>query len=145
MATTFSQTYRALWRDMDFNQHMTNAAFLDYAANTRFLFLDSVGITATRFAEAQFGPVVLEDHVTYRREIRLLETFTVDLGCVASTADGHRFKLRNRFTSDRGLCAIVESVGVWFDLAQRKAIAPPDDLRDAFVLTARAEDFVEWD
>jgi acyl-CoA thioester hydrolase len=145
VATAFSQTYRALWRDMDFNQHMMNAAFLDYAANTRFLFMDSVGITATRFAEVQLGPVVLEDHVTYRREIRLLQEFAVDLACVAGTADGRRFKLRNEFTSSGKVCAVVESIGVWFDLAKRKATAPPDDVRDAFLVTARADDFERWD
>jgi acyl-CoA thioester hydrolase len=144
MTGEFTQEYRALWRDMDFNQHMMNAAFLDYAANTRFLFMDSLGITAARFEQEQLGPVVLEDHVTYRREIRLLQMFTVDLECVASTADGRRFKLRNQFTSDDQLCAVVESVGVWFDLAARKPVAPPADLRDAFRVTARGADFVDW-
>ncbi len=145
MSVAFRQEYRALWRDMDFNQHMANAAFLDYAANTRFLFLESVGITAASFAERQIGPVVLEDHVTYRHEVRLLETFTVDHHCIASTADGHRFKLRNRFSTAHGLCAVVESVGVWFDLGARKTVVPPDDLRDAFSNTARDDDFVHWD
>jgi acyl-CoA thioester hydrolase len=145
MSVPFTQEYRALWRDMDFNQHMANAAFLDYAANTRFLFLESEGITAASFTERQIGPVVLEDHVTYRREIRLLEAFTVDHHCIASTDDGHRFKLRNRFSTADGLCAVVESVGVWFDLAARKTVVPPDDLRAAFSDTARDDDFVQWE
>ena len=46
MSVRFSQDYRAEWRDMDFNQHMGNAVFLDYASNTRILFFASVGAYA---------------------------------------------------------------------------------------------------
>jgi acyl-CoA thioester hydrolase len=72
MAVQFTQDYRAQWRDMDFNQHMANSAFLDYASNTRILFFDSVGFTARTFGELRIGPVVLDDRLVYRREIRLL-------------------------------------------------------------------------
>ena len=146
MRQIFSHEYRAQWRDMDFNQHMANAAYLDYAANTRMLFLDSVGFTAATFAERGLGPVILEDRLVYRREIRMLETFTVDYQATASTADGRRFKLRNRFTSAaQGLCATVDSIGLWFDLVARRPIIPPDDLQEAFQQLTRSDDYEEWD
>jgi len=146
MRQIFSHEYRAQWRDMDFNQHMANAAYLDYAANTRMLFLDSVGFTAATFAERGLGPVILEDRLVYRREIRMLETFTVDYQATASTADGRRFKLRNRFTSaTQDLCATVDSIGLWFDLVARRPIIPPDDLQEAFARLARSDDYEEWD
>jgi len=146
MRQIFSHEYRAQWGDMDFNQHMANAAYLDYAANTRILFLDSVGFTAATFAERGLGPVILEDRLVYRREIRMLETFTVDYQATASTADGRRFKLRNRFTSAaQGLCATVDSIGLWFDLVARRPIIPPDDLQEAFQQLARSDDYEEWD
>jgi acyl-CoA thioester hydrolase len=142
----FRADYRALWGDMDFNQHMANTAFLNYAGNTRMLFLDSVGFTAAAFAERGIGPVILEDRLTYRREIRLLEPFTVDYQATATTVDGRRFGVRNRFTtSTQGLCATVDSVGLWFDLVGRRPIVPPADLNDAFSHLARAEDFVIWE
>jgi acyl-CoA thioester hydrolase len=146
MTVTFTQEYRAQWRDMDFNQHMANSAFLDYASNTRILFFDSVGFTARAFAELRIGPVVLDDRLVYRREIRLLEAFTVDFQTVALSPDGRRFKVRNRFTTEsQGLCATVESVGLWFDLAGRRPVVPPDELRRSFASLGRAEDFEEWD
>ena len=145
MAVTFSQTYRSQWRDMDFNQHMGNSAFLDYASTTRVSFFDSVGFTASMFAELQIGPVVLEDRLVYRREIRLLEEFSVDVQTVSMTADGSRFKVRNRFsTQDQGLCATVDSTGLWFDLAARRPIVPPPALLDAFSALERAEDYSDW-
>jgi len=146
MRQIFSHEYRAQWRDMDFNQHMANAAYLDYAANTRMLFLDSVGFTAATFAERGLGPVILEDRLVYRREIRMLETFTVDYQATASTADGRRFKLRNRFTSaTQDLCATVDSIGLWFDLVARRPIIPPDDLQEAFQQLTRSDDYEEWE
>ena len=145
MAVTFTHEYRAQWRDMDFNQHMANSAFLDYASNTRILFFDSVGFTARTFAELRIGPVVLDDRLVYRREVRLLESFTVDFQTVALSPDGRRFKVRNRFTTAaQGLCATVDSVGLWFDLAERRPVVPPTDLQQAFSALARADDFAEW-
>lgn len=55
-----------------------SVSFLDYAANTRILYFDSTGFTAARFSERQLGPVIVEDHLVYKREIRMLEAFTVD-------------------------------------------------------------------
>jgi acyl-CoA thioester hydrolase len=145
MTVNFTQQYRAQWRDMDFNQHMANSAFLDYASNTRILFFDSVGFTAKTFSELHIGPVVLDDRLAYRREIRLLEAFTVDFQTVALSPDGRRFKVRNRFSSEsQGLCATVESVGLWFDLAERRPVVPPAALQQAFVTLERAERFEEW-
>jgi acyl-CoA thioester hydrolase len=146
VGVTFSHEYQAQWRDMDFNQHMANSAFLDYAANTRFRFLESMGFTPATFAARQLGPVILEDHLVYRHEIRMLESFTVDYQSVANSSDGKRFKVRNRFTNGEGVrCATVESIGVWFDLAARRAIVPPADLHEAFARLERADDYQEWD
>jgi acyl-CoA thioesterase FadM len=46
-----------------------SVSFLDYAANTRILYFDSMGFTAARFSERQLGPVIVEDHLVYKREI----------------------------------------------------------------------------
>ena len=145
MTVDFTHEYRAQWRDMDFNQHMANSAFLDYASNTRILFFDSVGFTARTFAELRIGPVVLDDRLVYRREVRLLEAFMVDFQTVALSSDGRRFKVRNRFTTEsQGLCATVDSVGLWFDLVERRPVVPPEGLQQAFVALARADDFEDW-
>ncbi len=146
MSVPFRQEYRAQWRDMDFNQHMANSAFLDYAGNTRMLFLASCGFTAATFAERRIGPVVLEDRVTYARELQLLEPFTVDLRLGAATADARRLKVRNRFLSGSDVvCASIDSVVLWLDLRLRRPTVPPPDLRDAWLSLERAEDFEDWD
>ena len=87
---------------------------------------------------------MLDDRLTYRREVRLLEAFTVDFQTVALSPDGRRFTVRNRITTEsQGLCATVESVGLWFDLVQRRPITPPGELQQAFEALERAGDFQE--
>jgi acyl-CoA thioester hydrolase len=143
MTTPFVEHYRARWADMDFNQHMRNAAFLGCAEETRMRWLDARGWPMTRFQEARIGPVILEDRLQYRRELRLLEPFRVDLLLVGITPDGARFRLRNRFfrDGDDALAAVVDSHLLWLDLQTRRPIVPPDDLRDLWAGLDRAEDF----
>jgi acyl-CoA thioester hydrolase len=141
----FSESYRARWADMDFNQHMRNAAFLGCAEETRMRFLDSRGFGMAEFQKQQFAPVVLEDRITYKHELRLLEAFRVDVQVAASTRDLRRLKVRNRFfrESDGALCATVESVFLWFDLKERKPRLPPEPLKKAWSDVSQTDDF-EW-
>ena len=145
MSERFVESYRARWADMDFNQHMRNAAFLGCSEETRMRFLEANGWTMERFTKERLGAVVVEDKLTYKRELRLLENFRVDLAVSAITADARRMKVRNRFVREDGSeSAIVESVVLWFDLVQRKPIAPPPALAELWLGCARTEDFVAW-
>jgi hypothetical protein len=56
-------------------------------------------------------------------------------------------KLRNTFysESDGVLAAIVESVIIWFDLAARIAMSPPEDLKDIWLSLDRTSDFAWYD
>jgi acyl-CoA thioester hydrolase len=139
----FVQEYRARWADMDFNQHMRNSAFLGCSEETRMRFLDAHGWTMNEFMRRRLGPVVLEDRLVYKKELKLLEHFRVDLALAAITADGRRMRLRNQFfrASDGALCAVVESVVLWFDLDARKPAAPPPELRDLWVNLVPTEDY----
>ena len=147
MTEPYVQEYRARWADMDFNQHMRNAAYLGVAEETRFRYLAGQGWSMEEFMRRQIGPVVLEDRITYRKELRLLEPFRVDLVLAAATGDGRKFRVRNRFllASDGALCATVESFGVWFDIAQRRAVVPPPDLARVWLALPRSEDFASLD
>jgi acyl-CoA thioester hydrolase len=143
MTEPFVQEYRARWADMDFNQHMRNAAYLGVAEETRFRYLAGQGWSMDEFVRRQIGPVVLEDRISYRRELRLLEPFRVDLVLSGATSDARKFRVRNRFllASDGALCATVESFGLWFDIAQRRAVVPPPDLARVWLALPRSDDF----
>jgi len=145
MGEPYVQEYRARWADMDFNQHMRNAAYLGVAEETRLRFLEDGGWTMAELYRLRLGPVVVEETLTYKKELRLLEPFRVDMAMAASSADARKMKVRNRFfrSSDGALCATVETLILWFDLEARRTIVPPPEMGKLWLDLARTEDFVE--
>jgi acyl-CoA thioester hydrolase len=142
MGEKYSQPFRARWPDMDFNQHMRNAAFLGCSEDTRMGFLDAHGFGMGEFMKRRIGPVVLEDKLTYKKELKLLERFTVEMQLAGITEDGRRMRVRNRFVKEDGtLCAVVDSVILWLDLDARKPVVPPPELKALWMGLERSEDF----
>jgi acyl-CoA thioester hydrolase len=123
---------------------MGNSSYLDYASNTRMLFFNQNGFTMSRFASEKFGPVVVRDELIYRKELRLMEEFIVDLEAAGLSQDGIRFRVRNPFrNSANDVSAVVTSDGVWFDLERRKPRTPPQDLDNLMRALQRTNDFAE--
>jgi acyl-CoA thioester hydrolase len=140
----FEQKYRVGWSDLDGNAHMANTSYLDHAHNTRFLFFALNGFTGERFAAEKFGPVVVRDEVVYRKELRLLEEFTVNFELAGISDDGVRFRIRNTFRTASGdFAAAVTSEGLWFDLERRRPRAPPLDLDDLMRSLQRSDDYAD--
>jgi len=128
---------------MDFNQHMRNAAYLGVAEETRLRFLEDAGFPMAELYRRRLGPVVVEDVLTYKMELRLLEPFRVDMATSAISPDARKMKVRNRFfrSSDGALCATVETLILWFDLEARRTTAPPPEMGQLWLGLARTEDF----
>jgi acyl-CoA thioester hydrolase len=142
MSRSSSYDYQVAWADLDANNHLKNTRYLDYAAQTRFRFLADHGFPPAAFAEARLGPVVFEDRVAYRKELRLLESFTVRQELRGHRPDGSRFIMLNRFFNAQDeLCAEVTSHGAWFSLKERKIVVPPTTLFAAMDATPRADEF----
>jgi len=140
----FEQRFRVGWSDLDGNAHMANSSYLDHAADTRMLFFNQNGFTMSRFASERFGPVVVRDELVYRKELRLMEDFRVNLEVAGLSRDGARFRLRNTFlTSANGISAVVTSDGVWLDLERRKPRIPPRELDNLMRALPRTNDFAE--
>lgn len=140
--TVFQKTMVAGWGDMDFNAHMRNTAFLDKAADVRFLFFAEQGFTVDEFMRLGIGPVVRRDELEYFRELRLLEEIQVRLESAGLSDDGSRFILRNTFLrTDAVLAARVTSSGGWLDLSARRLIVPPERLQAALRVIPRTDDF----
>ena len=129
---------------MDFNQHMRNAAYLGVAEETRLRFLESGGWPMPELYRRRQGPVAVEDVISYKKELRLLEPFRVDMAISAISPDARKMKVRNRFlrSSDGALCATVETLILWFDLEARRTIVPPPEMGQLWLGLARTEDFV---
>ena len=131
---------------MDFNQHMRNAAYLGVAEETRLRFLEDGGFSMAELYRRNLGPVVVQDVLTYKKELRLLEPFRVDMAMASITDDARKMKVRNRLfrSSDGAHCATVERFILWFDLQARRAVVPPADLGQLWLGLARTEDFAPF-
>lgn len=134
--------FQVTWADLDANRHMRNAAYLEYASQTRFYFLAEHGFTPEAFAKHDIGPAILKDEITYRRELRFLERFKVTFEEAGRNEDASRTVLVNRVIRDDGkLAAEVRTLFVWMDLKERKVVAPPPALLAAMDSISRTEDW----
>ena len=89
---------------------------------------------------------MVEDRLVYKKELQLLESFRVELALAPITPDARRMKVRNSFYRESdALVSVVESVVIWFDLKARKPVAPPDDLKAAWLTLARTDDFAWYE
>jgi acyl-CoA thioester hydrolase len=138
----FSMAAVAGWADMDDNAHMANFAYLNKCVDARMSFFKQQGFAVTDFAKRRIGPVLRRDELEYHREVGLLEPITVTLALAGMAVDGSRFRLLNEVLKEGGvLAARVRCEGGWMDLAARKLIAPPDDLREALAAMPQAVEF----
>lgn len=142
MHEAYHQTFVVRWADVDANGHMKNTAYLDTCVDTRFGFFASQGLAPTELARLQIGPVVRHDEVDYHRELRFLDSFTVDITLAGISDDASRFSIQNRFFRPDGiLAARVVSTGGWLHLGTRQLIAPPEAVRGALLVLPKAEGF----
>lgn len=140
----FEKVLYAGWRDMDYNSHMANTAYLDRAADVRMMYFAANGFTADDMLRMKIGPVIMKDEIEYSREVRLLQEIRVSFACAGLAPDGSRFMIRNEFShADGTRCAMVTSTGGWLDLNQRKLVAPPEPLRLAMEALVKIEGFRE--
>ncbi|MDD9301845.1 MAG: thioesterase family protein [Desulfobacter sp.] len=140
----FEAKFYARWADMDFNGHMKNTAFLDYAADCRMLFFKSKGFPMATFAKLRIGPVVFSDTIRYFKELFMYEPFYVRFLLQEINLEGSRFSIVNEICQmDGTLAALVESKSCWLDLDTRKIISPPDDLHAIVKNLGKTMDFKE--
>jgi len=138
----FQKTFQVPWAYLDAVGHMANTAYLDVCVDVRFAYFLSRGFSPADFQRFHVGPVVRRDEVDYYRELRMLQTFTVDLRLAGVSPDASRFRLVNEIRREDGeLAARVTSQGGWLDLAARKLVVPPEGLARAVLDLERTEDF----
>ena len=138
---SFEKLLVAGWRDMDYNSHMANTAYLDKSVDVRIAYMTSRGVTMADLRRRQVGPFAMRDELEYRREFVLKDTVRATLEVSGLADDGSRWRLRNAFFRGDDLAAEVRTLGGWVDLTQRKLIAPDDDVRDVWRSLDQTDDF----
>lgn len=131
MSQYFSQKYTVKWSDVDPNNHLRGSVYLDYADHTRVAFLDSQGITMRLMAAKQIGPILFNSSMSYRKEIYMNETITVNCKLDYVSADNRKFGISHEVFNQKGeLSCIIKIEGAWLDLKHRKVAVPPSEIAE---------------
>ncbi len=141
---TVAFDFQVTWSDLDANNHLRNTGYFDYAGQSRFLYFETCGIGPDFFKEHGIGPVVLNEEILYRRELRLLDRFQIRLSSGGANNAHTRFIFVNTVFNAAGkLCAEVRSTFVWFDQERRRIVPAPDPLLKAMQALPRNDHYEE--
>jgi acyl-CoA thioester hydrolase len=120
--------YEVLIREshLDTFGHVNNAQYLQILEEARWDLITGRGYGLETILTTHLGPVILEIHLKFRRELRLREKITVETRCTA-----YRKKvgtlLQRMLSADGEVCAEAELVFGLFDTVARKLVAPTPD------------------
>lgn len=136
-------TFALRWADLDPNGHLRHSVYADLAAQTRLNFLAAAGFGLREFAKLGIGPILFREDVRYLKEVMIDDQLTVQALVSGQTEDGARWHLHHVFTRvrDGAVVATVAVEGAWFDLRQRRVMAPPPDLAEAMRAAPRHETY----
>lgn len=124
----YSISFKTKWADFDANKHMRHTAYNDYAAECRISFFRKHGLSADFFEAQNFGPILFEENTSFRHEIKMGESLTIDLRLTATSKNAERFKMIHRIYKEDGILAAEINVYIaWIDLKKRKLTIPPKD------------------
>jgi acyl-CoA thioester hydrolase len=141
-ALRFSRHFVVAWGTVDVNDHMRNTAYFDAVADVRLAFLESRGWGRDRLTATGLGMIAFEERITYRRELRLRDGFSVTLQLAGVSADGARVRLRSLFLDreENELARLTSDLG-WMDRATRRIAPAPGELAEVFLQLACTADF----
>lgn len=142
--SAYEKTYLVRWADCDMNGHLRNTGYSEYCIDTRIAYLTEHGFPPLRYQELGIGPVILREEIDYLRELRMGESFRVDVRVVGLSPDCTKFRFAHRFSRiDGALAGKLLLLGGWMDLRTRRLNAPPEELQQVLRATPRGDDFQE--
>lgn len=118
-------------RDCDILGHMNVAAYVDAVSDAMFALQSAAGLDRATVAAEQKAFVAARLEADYRAEMFAGDVMTMDSHVVTIGTKSARFAHRMTRLSDGALVFEAENTAVFFDLSTRRAIAIPDDLRQA--------------
>jgi len=140
----YSISFKTKWADFDANKHMRHTAYNDYAAECRISFFREYGLSTDFFEKENFGPILFEENTSFRREIKMGESLSVDVILTASSKNAERFKMLHRvYKEDGTLAAEIKIFIAWIDLSKRKLITPPVLAIKMLAALDKSDDFKE--
>ena len=138
----YSKTYEIRWSDLDANNHVNYAAYIDAAADLRYRFFTEHGFSPGRFEQLGIAPTYTALQAQFLREVRMGETVTLNFALAGLSPQGGRWKVHHDIFKSNGKKAVsLDLEGVILDLAARKSVLPSPELLATFQSIPRTADF----
>lgn len=118
-------------RDCDILGHMNVAAYIDAVSDAMFTIQGAAGLDRAAVATGRRSFVAARVEADYRAELLAGDVFTVETRVLHVGTKSARFAHRMTRLPDGATVFEAENVSVYFDLDTRRALAIPDDLRQA--------------
>lgn len=118
-------------RDCDILGHMNVAAYIEAVSDAMFALQTAVGLDRAAMARMQRSFVAAHIAADYKAEMLAGDVFTLHSHMQHLGTKSARFAHRMIRLSDGATVFQAENTSVFFDLAARRAVAIPDDLRHA--------------
>lgn len=141
---SFQVTFNTKWSDFDPNRHMRHTAYNEYAAEVRIRYFAAQNFSINEFTKHNLGPILFEEYTSFRKEIHLGESITVNLKLSGISNNNGRWKITHEVFNEAGkLSAIIKVYGAWIDLTKRKLTIPPKEANHIFENCEKTQDFEE--
>lgn len=118
-------------RDCDILGHMNVAAYIDAVSDAMFAVQTAIGLDRAALAATQRSFVAARIEADYRAEMLAGDVFTLESRILHIGTKSARFAHRMIRIGDGATVFAAQNVSVFFDLAARRAVTIPDDLRHA--------------
>lgn len=115
---------------LDVFGHMNNARYLELFEQARWDIITKNGFGLTKIKESGQGPVILEAHLRFMKELYARTTIKISVECTEYNGKIGKLK-QEMFNEKNEVCAELIVVFGLFDLKARKLILPTDDWKKA--------------
>lgn len=130
------------WADLDPNRHVRNSAYPEVFVEIRMQLFKEAGFTMRTLGEMQIGPVVLQEHTYYLKEVLGDHEVYIDIQLNGMTEDQRYWKFAQHLYNHNGvLCTYHEFVFAVMDLKERQIILPPEGMLHTFLELPRTDHF----
>lgn len=127
-----AHSYNFLVREdhLDTFGHVNNAVYLELFEEARWDWITKNGYGLEEIKKTGLGPVVLEVHLVFKRELKLRQEITVDSTIMETKGKISTLKQEMR-DKDRNLCCEAVFTFALFDLNKRKIVTPTEQWKKA--------------
>lgn len=110
--------------------HLNNARYLELFEQARWDIINSNGYGLKKIQETQQGPLILEAHLRFLKELHARDKIKISVEC--TEYNGKIGKLKQEIFNEKNeVCAELIIVLGLFDLKARRLIPPTEDWKKA--------------